>query len=43
MSTSHLFTTGATVTRNEDLLSYNVNNVNSVAGAGYAEIFTDWQ
>lgn len=43
MSTSHLFTTGATVTRNDDLLSYNVNNVNSVAGAAYAEIFTDWQ
>ena len=42
MSTSHLFTTGSTVTRNDDLLSYNVNNFNNVYGGIYAEVFTDW-
>ena len=42
MSTSHLFTTGSTVTRNDDILSYNVNNFNNVYGGVYAEVFTDW-
>lgn len=37
MSTSHLFTTGATVTRNADVLSYNVANVISNYGAFYFE------
>ena len=41
MSTSHLFTTGSTVTRNDDALSYNVSNVVSVKGAAYLE-FTMW-
>ncbi|HNG97155.1 MAG TPA: hypothetical protein PLW93_02680, partial [Candidatus Absconditabacterales bacterium] len=42
MSTSHLFTTGSTVTRNDDVLSYNVNNFNNKSGGVYAEVFTDW-
>ena len=41
MSTSHIFTTGSTVTRNDDALSYNVSNAVSVKGAAYLE-FTMW-
>ena len=41
ISTSHIFTTGTTVTRNADLLSYNVANTVSVKGAAYLE-FTMW-
>lgn len=41
MSTSHLFTTGSTVTRNDDALSYNASNAVSSSGAAYLE-FTMW-
>lgn len=41
MSTSHIFTTGSTVTRNDDLLSYNASNAVSSSGAAYLE-FTMW-
>lgn len=41
ISTSHLFTTGSTVTRNDDALSYNVANAVSNYGAAYVE-FTMW-
>ena len=41
MSTSHLFTTGSTVTRNADVLSYNASNAVSSSGAAYLE-FTMW-
>jgi hypothetical protein len=42
MSTSHIFTTGSIVTRNDDILSYNINNLNNISGGLYAEVFTDW-